>query len=95
MILRGLFLVLRLVAFLVVVRLVLRALAGLSRGTTRPAAAGSRPGTKAVADLVRDRICNTFLPRERAVSAMVSGREQHFCSEACRDRALTAASQAS
>ncbi len=48
-----------------------------------------------MADLVRDRICNTFLPRDRAVRAMVSGREEHFCSEACRDRALTAASQAS
>lgn len=95
MILRGLFLVLRLVGFLLVVRLVLRSLAGLSRSATRPGAPPSPPGAKAVADLVRDRICNTFLPRDRALRAMVSGREEHFCSEACRDRALAAASQAS
>jgi uncharacterized protein len=95
MILRGLLLVVRVVALLMVVRLVLRALGALARNTTRPATAGSRPGAVAVADLVRDRICNTFLPRDRALRAMVSGREEHFCSEACRDRALTAASQAS
>jgi hypothetical protein len=95
MILRGVFLVLRIVGLLLIVRMVLRALAGVSRGTIPPRDAGSRPGTKAVADLVRDRMCNTFLPRDRAVRATVSGREEHFCSEACRDRALTAASQAS
>jgi len=38
--------------------------------------------------MVRDRVCNTFLPRARAVTALVGGREMHFCSAACRDRAL-------
>jgi hypothetical protein len=38
-------------------------------------------------DLVRDRVCNTFLPRERAIHALVNGHEEHFCSTACRDRA--------
>jgi uncharacterized protein len=94
MILRGLFLVLRVVGFLLILRLVLRFLAGLSRGATRPATEPPT-GTRAGADLVRDRICNTFLPRDRAVRATISGREEHFCSEACRDRALTAASRAS
>jgi hypothetical protein len=94
MILRGLFLVLRVVGFLLVLRFVLRALAGLSRGPIRPAAEPSA-GTRAVADLVRDRICNTFLPRDRALRATICGREEHFCSEACRERALTAASRAS
>jgi hypothetical protein len=42
----------------------------------------------APAPLVRDRVCNTFLPRERALVAVVDGREEHFCSTACRDRAL-------
>jgi hypothetical protein len=38
--------------------------------------------------MVRDRVCDTFLPRSRALVATVAGREQHFCSPACRDRAL-------
>jgi hypothetical protein len=42
-------------------------------------------------DLVRDRVCNTFLPRARALPAVVGGREEHFCSVACRDRALSMA----
>ena len=54
---------------------------------------GIDPATDAIieiagVDMVRDRICNTFLPRERAVSAVVGGRQMHFCSPACRDRAL-------
>ena len=39
-------------------------------------------------EMVRDRICNTFLPRERALMAVVHGVEEPFCSPACRDRAL-------
>jgi hypothetical protein len=39
-------------------------------------------------DLVRDRVCNTFLPRDRAIHALVNGHEEHFCSTACRDQAL-------
>ena len=95
MILRGLFFLLRVVGLLLLVRAVLRGLAGLSRGGTPTAAGPPPPGKAAGGDLVRDRICNTFLPRDRAVRAVISGREEHFCSEVCRDRALAAASQAS
>jgi YHS domain-containing protein len=38
--------------------------------------------------MVRDRVCNTFLPQERALRAVVDGREEYFCSEACRAKAL-------
>ncbi len=38
-------------------------------------------------ELVRDRVCDTFLPRARALVAEVDGREEHFCSVRCRDRA--------
>ena len=51
------------------------------RGTQGAAAPSSR-------ELVRDRVCNTFLPRERAIRALVNGHEEHFCSTACRDQAL-------
>jgi hypothetical protein len=50
---------------------------------------GAAPGPQAVDNqLVRDRVCNTFLPRERAIRALVGGQEEHFCSVACRDQAL-------
>ena len=39
-------------------------------------------------DLVRDRVCNTFVPRSRAQTAVIAGHEEHFCSPACAQRAL-------
>ena len=79
---------LRALAVLLLARVGGRFLAGVIEGAREsgPAVGGAvREG-----DLVRDRVCNTFLPRESALRAMVSGREEHFCSAACRDRALAA-----
>jgi hypothetical protein len=42
--------------------------------------------------MVRDRVCDTFLPRSRALMAVVDGREQHFCSPECRERARAGSS---
>jgi len=36
-------------------------------------------------DLVRDRVCNTYLPRDRALAVVMGGRTEHFCSPECRD----------
>ena len=45
-------------------------------------------GEVATGQMVRDRVCNTFLPREKALR-LESGAEEHFfCSETCRDRFL-------
>lgn len=82
--------VIRVLAVLFIIRLVLRAFAALVR-RSGPAERGPAAGVA----LVRDRVCNTFLPRERALRAFVAGREEHFCSEACRDRALAEAARAS
>jgi hypothetical protein len=38
---------------------------------------------------VRDRVCNTFVARERALTATIDGEVEHFCSAACRDLALS------
>lgn len=74
---------LRVLFLLFVVRLIGRFLVSqLRSGAERPHVSG-----KAGA-LVRDRVCNTFLPRERALTALVAGHEEHFCSASCRDRAL-------
>ena len=83
----------RILFVLLLVRLVLRAVASALR--PRPAAAPPRSPAAPDRELVRDRVCNTFLPRERALTAFIAGRQEHFCSAACRDRALLAVSRAS
>jgi hypothetical protein len=78
---RNVGLLLRVLALLLLVRLFFRFLAGVVRGYRGEGAPRSL-------DMVRDRVCNTFLPRDRALRALVDGREEHFCSAQCRDRAL-------
>lgn len=77
-------LLLRILALLLILRLAFRFVAAVVRGYRGEAG----PGRPSSTEMVRDRICNTFLPRQRALRAMVAGREEHFCSAACRDRAL-------
>ena len=79
---------LRVIGVLLLVRLagrfvvaVVRALRETTTGPA-PAAAGG------AGEMVRDRVCNTFVPRDRALRALIGGQEMHFCSAACRDRAL-------
>jgi hypothetical protein len=83
---------LRFLAVLLLIRFVLRTLVLWLR--PRPASRAARPSVAPAQDLVRDRVCNTFVARDRAIKAMVSGREEHFCSTACRDQALLAPSRA-
>jgi hypothetical protein len=71
----------RIVIVLLVVRLVLRFVAAVVQGYQ------GAPRREAATDMVRDRVCDTFLPRARALVAVVNGREEHFCSAKCRDRA--------
>jgi uncharacterized protein len=71
----------RIVLVLMAVRLVLRFLVAVVQGYQ------GAPRPLPATDMVRDRVCDTFLPRSRALVAMVDGREQHFCSAECRDRA--------
>jgi hypothetical protein len=47
-------------------------------------------GRRSATELVRDPICNTFLPRSSAVAAVIGGREELFCSRLCADRARQA-----
>ena len=75
--------VVRFVIALFLIRIGLRFIAGVIEGLRGP-----QPARVSGVDMVRDRVCNTFLPRQSAVTAIVGGREMHFCSAACRDRAL-------
>jgi YHS domain-containing protein len=49
--------------------------------------APGRPGepVRDLGPLVRDRVCNTFLPRSRALTEVVDSEEHFFCSEKCRE----------
>ncbi len=51
----------------------------------------SHPGTippGKAGRMVRDRICNTFLPAESALTLKQDGSLHYFCSSRCRDRFL-------
>lgn len=90
-------LALRALLVLLVVRLAARFFAGVVRGYRgQDAGAGARPRAGAAAgELVRDAVCNTFVPRATALQALVAGETRYFCSAACRDMALVADRRAS
>jgi len=85
---------LRLLAFFLLIRFVLRLLGSFLRPAPRSSAPPRATPAAPTRDLVRDRICNTFVPRDRALTAIVGGREEHFCSVACRDQALRLSTRA-
>lgn len=93
-VIRGLLIVVQALVWLLLLRFVLRTLgAVLSRGgRARPK---PRAQVRAPEELVLDRVCHTYVPRSRAVAARVAGREEWFCSSACRERALGGMAQAS
>ena len=93
---RGLLLVVQALLWLLLLRLALRTLASAFT-RTRPVqpGPGSRPQMRAAEDLVLDRVCRTYVPRSRAITARVAGHVESFCSAACRDRALAAVTRAS
>ena len=72
----------RIVIVLLILRFVLRFVAAVVQGYQ-----GAPPRVPAATDMVRDRVCDTVVPRSRALMAVVDGREQYFCSPECRDRA--------
>ena len=94
---RGLIYLLYVVIVLLVVRMVGRSMARLfgAGSDVRRSGATARPPSRKTEDLVRDPVCNTYVPRSRALTADVEGHQEHFCSEACRDRALAGAARAS
>lgn len=99
---RGLVFLVELVLWLMIIRVVLRGLTRIfgppagepaRRSASRPRAEPPRP--LQVEDLVLDRVCQTYVPRSRALAALVAGREELFCSAGCRDKALAAVARAS
>ena len=59
-----------------------RAAGGRTAASSRPERQQTPETTRGL--LVRDRICNTFLPKARALTERVGDDEHYFCSERCR-----------
>jgi hypothetical protein len=96
-VLRGVIYLLYFLIILYFVRLVSRSVGrvfGVEKSVRRSGGA-PRPTSRRTEDLVHDRICNTHVPRSRALVAKVGDREEHFCSEACRDKARATVPRAS
>jgi len=96
-VIRGVIYLLYFFIILFFVRLVSRSLGRLfgPGSSVRRSDGARRPASRQVEDLVHDRICNTYVPRSRALTAKVADREEHFCSEACRDKARASVPRAS
>src|SRR6187399_736863 len=89
----------RILLILLIIRMVVSFFSG---GTRKPAAnapgpnpsrggRGDRgPAEKAVAKLVRDPQCGTYVAETSAIAARHGGEVLHFCSEKCRDEFLAA-----
>jgi YHS domain-containing protein len=94
---RGLLYLLYVLIILMVVRMIGRAVVRFFAAGNEVRRRSERTGTRprAAEDLVRDPVCNTYVPRSRALTAVIEGRPEHFCSEACRDRARAGAARAS
>jgi len=71
--------------------ILLRRLAGLfvPAPTGKKGGRGARSGQTGVTEMVRDKVCNTFLPRDKALEVTARGETHFFCSAECRSRFLT------
>ena len=72
------------------VRLVGRFVSAVVRGYQGAFAAPPAAPSLGSRELVRDRVCNTFVANDRALSATIRGETCYFCSATCRDAALAA-----
>lgn len=63
--------------------LVVKFFSNLNKGS-RPVPPRNKPSGL----MVKDDICNTYLPRENAIKEIQEGKEYYFCSETCRQKYL-------
>ena len=61
---------------------------GRPRGRDPRQATGDNPVPIAGGRMVRDRICDTFIPESSALTLRHDGQTHYFCSTTCRDRFL-------
>ncbi len=73
--------IIKILIVLIILRLVLRFVMGLVQGLAPEGQ--QRKGARAV-PLVRDPVCGTYIPRNRALAAGSGDDQRFFCSEDCR-----------
>ena len=56
---------------------------GRAASPSPPRSSESLSGT-----MVKDEVCQTYLPQENALREMIDGKEHYFCSAECRRKAL-------
>jgi YHS domain-containing protein len=66
----------------------LRGLARRMQQTQGPKIDQSAAPVRDLGPMVRDRVCNTFIPKSRALTARLDSDEHYFCSEECRGKFL-------
>lgn len=81
------FLALAVLAFFLflIVRASVHAFLGGLRGASRP---GTR-GRAGLDELVKDPVCETYIPRRKAISRGSGPATRYFCSAACADKYAT------
>ena len=93
--------IIRVLALLLLLRIVLNFFFGRQPATAQgarrgpfqqrgPAAGSSKEG----GELVRDPQCGTYVPKARAIAASVGSQTSYFCSTTCRDAYLSKAAHA-
>jgi uncharacterized protein len=78
----GLFRFLVVVFIIYVAYLIIRFFRALTRPRTAP-----KPRAEIQGLMVKDDVCNTYIPREEAIREIRDGREHFYCSEECRRKA--------
>lgn len=80
--------ILRILAILLVIRLLMKFVGGIMRGLAGAPAAGraSTPQPRVGGRLVRDPHCGTHIPETRALRLGTGDKTVYFCSETCRER---------
>ena len=74
--------------FVAAVLLLLRRIARSFSRRHHTGSVGRDSAPTAGGQLVRDRVCNTFVPKDSALSLSEAGRVHFFCSQECRQRYL-------
>jgi YHS domain-containing protein len=64
---------------------IIRFFQSLNKASTAPPKPKSLSGV-----MVKDEICNTYLPKEDAIKEIHRGKEHYFCSPECRRKFLEA-----
>jgi len=66
-----------------VIYLAIKSYQSLKKSKKAPQKPNSKPGI-----MVKDEICNTYLPKEEAIKEIYKGKEYYFCSNECRQKFL-------